>query len=571
MLELYYKKLMKTFFNICIFVSLAVIGEASSPKNTNFRSPVKYKISLAGSFGELRSRHFHAGLDIKSKMGSGGDSIFAAEEGYISKIKIQRGGYGKVLYIAHPNGYTTVYAHLQSFNRELEQYVKSIQLAQMSYEVELYPSPDQFVFDQSQHIAFLGNTGRSYGPHLHFEIRESVSDNPMNPLLFGIKPIDNLPPVITSIRVVGLSPEYQKLSQTNFKMTKNKKGYYPSVAVEVPAFLAGISIAGYDQIDGNKNKNGIYKLQMYVNGVLHYSATMDRISFDKTLQIDAYTDYEVKAKERKTEILCYRLPGNSLDFIDTEINNGIIDISSPQYQTIEVIAHDYDGNKVSHVIQIRSKEINTSVSNNSEGIFIYQGISNFVPTADVKATIYENCLAKNCVFAINDVETFRKGKEYQIGTSSIPLLKPIKLVTKIPDDYLTFIDKLSFMKLGNQPTSYGHAVQGDSITIFTDEFGRYGFFLDTLAPIIKPLLFSFKTKSDQFKFKIYDNVNTRLDARPFTYQVWIDDQWLPCEYKEMNETLYVPLNDLYQGDHSIKIIVSDQFGNERKWESLFSK
>jgi Peptidase family M23 len=324
-------------------------------RETNFRSPVKYTLKLAGSFGELRYRHFHAGLDIKSNSGGEGDSIFSAEAGFVSKIKILRGGYGKVLYVSHPNGYTTVYAHLKSFSETINNYVNAIQHSTQSYEINIALDSNLFRVNRGQHIAYLGNTGRSSGPHLHFEIRETHSDNPMNPLLFGIKPFDDIAPTITGVSLAGLNEDFQKTDQVHKKTKKGKGGSYTPLILEVDADVAGLSISGYDQNNGSSNKNGIYKMEMYVDDVLYYGFNINTFTFAESPIIEAHTDYEARQSQRRTEVLCYKLPGNTLSIIDYNYNNGLIPLEETSYKNVKILLKDFEGNESVQLLQIRKK------------------------------------------------------------------------------------------------------------------------------------------------------------------------------------------------------------------------
>ena len=157
-----------------------------------FENPLNVPIVLAGTFGELRSNHFHSGLDIKTQQREGLE-VNAAAEGYISRINIQHYGYGKALYVQHPNGYTTVYAHLKKFSPEIEAYVKKRQYANETYEIELFPEADELQVEANELIAFSGNTGGSGGPHLHFEIRDE-NEQPINPFK-SLLIEDDFPPI----------------------------------------------------------------------------------------------------------------------------------------------------------------------------------------------------------------------------------------------------------------------------------------------------------------------------------------------------------------------------------------
>ncbi len=560
----------KTAIFFAIFLLVQVAWSSRDPiKETNFRSPVKHAIVLAGSFGELRHRHFHAGLDIKPRNGGEGDSIFSAEAGFVSKIKILRGGYGKVVYIQHPNGYSTVYAHVRSFNEAIDNYVDALQNSMQSYEIDAILDSSTFKVARGQHIAFLGNTGRSSGPHLHFEIRETLSDNPMNPLLFGIKPFDNIAPTINGVSVTALDTDFQKTNQQYKKTKKAKGGNYTPLVLEVEGDHVGIAIAGFDQNNGSHNKNGIYKMEMYVDDVLHYGFNINTFSFAESPMIEAHTDYEVRQSNNRTEVLCYKLPGNALSIIDFQYNNGLVPIDEFNYKNVKIILKDFEGNQTSQLLQIRKKSTSNLKAKEPKGQIVYQGLQQVVKQGEVSATFFAQSLAKNIDFSIDVYGEKKLKKEYKIGNTHHPILTNIRLAALIPDTLVQYTAKLGFMLLGTNPDSFGQTIEGDSLITYVDDFGRYGFFVDTVAPQIIPHNFSSNTASSSFKFKITDNVQTRYKAKPFVYSVWIDGLWLACEYKEGSKMLTVTLKDLYTGDHSIKIMATDQFDNVREWQSVF--
>jgi len=191
--------LKRNYSIIIIFIILTsnLFAQKKYPQNY-FRSPIDFKIQIAGNFGELRNNHFHAGLDILTG-GKVGKNIYTIADGYVSRINISSGGYGNALYVTHPNGYVSVYGHLKSFKKELEIYLDSVQHSKQQFAMNLYPLPDKFPVKKGEIIAFSGNSGRSSGPHLHFEIRERESEEPVNPFLFGIGPKDNVSPRFFSV------------------------------------------------------------------------------------------------------------------------------------------------------------------------------------------------------------------------------------------------------------------------------------------------------------------------------------------------------------------------------------
>lgn len=211
-------------------LAMGLAGHAQDNIPTDyFKDPLDIPIILAGDFGELRGGHFHSGLDIKTQHRQG-LSVHASGSGSVSRIKIQRFGYGKAIYVQHPNGYTSVYAHLSRFSPEIEAYVKAQQYAQESYDIELYPKPGQLKVDQGELIAYSGNTGGSTAPHLHFEIRDA-SQRPMNPMLFGIDVPDSSNPLVSDLMVYPLGDSSQ-VNQSQYRqelrLTKQSDGSFMS-------------------------------------------------------------------------------------------------------------------------------------------------------------------------------------------------------------------------------------------------------------------------------------------------------------------------------------------------------
>ena len=219
---------MKAF--LFLFLSVVTFCNAQSPYPQNyFMSPLDITLVLSGSFAELRSNHFHSGLDIKTK-GKVGFKTYASAEGYVSRIKISRYGYGKALYITHPNGYTTVYAHLQKFAPKIEAYVKKQQYKKETFELELFPKAEELKISSKEVIAYTGNTGGSGGPHLHFEIIDQ-QERPINPMLFGFDIKDTTKPVVHELYGYPLSEGSHingETSRVKIRIIKLPNGQYKS-------------------------------------------------------------------------------------------------------------------------------------------------------------------------------------------------------------------------------------------------------------------------------------------------------------------------------------------------------
>ena len=256
----------KVWIVLALCCSLWSRGQNGGPE-TNFQSPLDIPLILSGTFGELRSNHFHAGIDIKTQQRQG-LPVYAVEDGTVSRIKISHWGYGKALYIAHPNGYTSVYAHLQKFGPEIEAYVKKLQYEKQRYEVEVFPQYGELTVSKGDTVAYSGNTGGSSGPHLHFEIRNSMDEKPTNPLLYGFSVRDATNPNITGLFAYPLSDSAQvNQSQKRIEIPFSRQADGTYLAEPVTASgLIGFGIETYDRQDLAANKNGVYRVEQRVNG-----------------------------------------------------------------------------------------------------------------------------------------------------------------------------------------------------------------------------------------------------------------------------------------------------------------
>ena len=275
------------FFILLSIVLLGFSKEPITPLNKYpqdyFRSPIDQAIRLSGTFGELRSNHLHSGIDIKAANGKTGQPIYAAAEGYIARIKVSSSGYGNALYIVHPEGYMTVYAHMQNFSKSVADYVKKQQYVKQSANVDLYLGPETFKLNKGEQIGKLGVSGRSFGPHLHFEIRDNKTQKPINPLLFGLKMEDHIAPKMHQLKVYSLNDKKETLSTKTFDLQKNGNRYtVKGDTLTIGAWRAGFALKVYDHHDGVSNWNGIYALDMYKNCLLYTSpsprdATLSRM------------------------------------------------------------------------------------------------------------------------------------------------------------------------------------------------------------------------------------------------------------------------------------------------------
>lgn len=281
---------------------------------------------LAGTMGELRQSHFHAGLDIKTG-GVEGLPVYAAADGYISRINVSSFGYGNALYIMHPNGTTTVYAHLQKFANEIHHYVKSEQYSKERFDVELNPDPGQFNVKKGQIIALSGNSGSSGGPHLHFEIRDKFQ-KPLNPLKYKFSEIkDNVPPVAVSIAIKTMDVNARVNNQFGyfvFDLSKEGSIYTIKEPVHISGKV-GLEILTYDQMNDSNNKNGVPCIDLFLNDSLIFNQNIETFAFFEGRNILVHSNYQELVRSGKRFNKLYVDHGNDLTIYESK-NRGIIDI-----------------------------------------------------------------------------------------------------------------------------------------------------------------------------------------------------------------------------------------------------
>ncbi len=520
-----------------------------------FISPVDHKLVLAGSFGELRGNHFHSGIDIKSSNGSSGDTIRAAASGKVSRIKIEYGGYGRALYIDHPNGLTTVYAHVKKFNAKIEAYLLSQQRNAQSYRLDISLDTMIIAVKQGEFIALMGNEGRSYGPHLHFEIRNTISEKPINPFLHNIKPRDSKAPVISHLYINSLDPDGQILERAAISKRQD--------SISIGAWRVGLAFNGHDSMDGASNKNGIHSIKVFVDDKLAYQAALDSFSFDESSQIKGITDYQFKKDKNITLYQCYVLPNVDISIIrNHKRNKGIIPLYKDKYQKVTLVLEDYEKNTTSRNIWIKRSENMKEISSKPYNILLHYDQENLISTPSFQLKIPQKALIKKerIQYTFNQDPINLEQNNLEIGKNNIPLLKYASLTMSIPLSFRE-IDKIILVN-SDKGVSYGGEIEDHVLSCRIDEFGSYHLALDTIAPTILTLKKNTWRKNELIKLKLSDNYPTKGIARSIDYDCYINDIWVPGAYKSMTQILKIDLGQLkLKKSNQLRIVATDDRDN----------
>ena len=555
-----------------LLLFLVVVSSAFSqghyPKDS-FSSPLDIPILLSGTFGELRSNHFHSGLDIKTQQREG-LTVYSIAEGYISRIKVSAWGYGKALYITHPNGYTSVYAHLQKFTPEIETYIKKRQYDKKSFEIEIFPSANELPVVQKQAVAYSGNTGGSGGPHLHFEIRETASEKPINPLHFGLKVPDSEAPTILGLFAYPLSDNAHinnTYSTQQLKITKQKDGSF--LADSVYAFgTIGFGINAYDRQDKTYNKNGVYKIEMLVNGTSQLSYRFDSFSFDETRLINTLIDYEYLITHRQRVQQSFKIRGNQLSIYERALNDGKLLIDNNTTYNATLLIKDFNNNEtvIRIPIQGRTKPKDSIIkAPNSGELLIATREQNYtVPIGSVHFpanTFYDDFY----IDLQSDTTTIT------IHNNKVPVHNFYNLtfdVTKYSEED----KKQLFIAAVNSrgKLSYENTVKKENLfTTRTRTLGKFTLAKDTIPPKIVPVNFKkeqWLTNFRNLQLKITDDLSGISD-----YKAFINGEWILMEYEPKNNTLTFDFDDFKSKEtkHNFELIVTDAVGNSTTFTSTF--
>jgi len=545
------------------FASIINSSQESYPQNY-FTKPLDNTLILSGNFGELRSNHFHSGIDIKTQKKEG-LAVYSSADGSVSRVKISHGGFGKALYIDHPNGFTTVYGHLKNFSEKIEDYVKKIQYEKKMYEVDLYLNKKDLMVKQNEIIAFSGNTGGSTGPHLHYEIRYSANQKPLNPLLFGLNVDDSKRPEIKSIYL------YNNLDFNNYRSINpnklNLKKVNDSIYITSEAFVEnkfGFGVNIFDRQDLANNKNGVYKISSFVDNNLVSSIKFDAFSFEESILINTLIDYKHYSETKEKIIKLFKTKGNKLSIYDKHIYEFIdSNLIKSEYR---IKLSDLKNNNIYIIIPL--KKLNTNSENKKESIKRYNKEIINNNKYNLKYGEKEVIIPKNTFLKNVDLDIIFLKDTLKLINPYIPVFKNISI--KFPNVYSEKGNYLANLDNKQNETFVTSNLDMDgNFYVKTKKLGTFFVKKDTVRPKIKSKNFNnndWIPEKEYLKFKIFDN-----DSGIKKYSGEINGKWVLFEYEYKKDELsykfdkYCDLNT----KNEVVIYVEDMVGNKSIYKSIF--
>ena len=539
----------------------------------DYINPLDFRLLLSGTFGELRGNHFHAGIDFKTK-GVEGQNIYAIADGYVSRIKVSSYGYGKAVYINHPDGKTSVYAHLQKFSEKIDTIVRKEHYKREQFEINIFPKANSIMVKQAEIIALSGNSGSSQGAHLHFEIRDTKTEHPLDPLDYGFKVIDNISPILKEIKIFDI--DNHDLSST-YKISKKNKKYYTQDTIYSNSKV-GIGIYTYDQSNDAYNKNGVNDIKVYIDSVLIYHFELDQLDFSKNKYINAHIDYEEKVLSKRKFHKCFRLPNNSLKNYKTLINNGYYKLDDNKNHLVELeVSDSYDN--ISNLSFILKKSITASENkiitnidkpdNSSSKLFYWYNENNF-NTDDFKLSINKNYLYETIDFnyLIKDSIKGTYGKIHQCHFETVPLHKAAKISirAKVPT---RLKDKVYIAKVkDNKFIYYGNKWENSYLSAKISQFGDFAVAADSIKPKITGVnIYPGKEIKNQTTIKcLIEDKESGIKK----FEGKINGQWILMEYDHKRKLLQYDCNEIIKkGENLFTLEVHDMLGNVKKYSAKF--
>jgi hypothetical protein len=543
-------KISITFFLLLAFYAF----DYQAARAVKLFKPMDLPNVLSGTFGELRGGHFHAGIDIKTT-GRTGFPIKSIEKGYVSRIKVSPYGYGKAVYVDHPNGLTSVYAHVEDFSPKIRLKVYELMRENKSNELNHYFEADEIPIESKETIAYSGNTGGSMGPHLHFELRESALQIPVNPLLYSYKIEDKKAPVINDVFFYNLEDN----------MGIEKATRLPSLKMDTLKFnssIIGLSVSAYDQQDGNYNRNGVYSIDVHLDSSLVFSFRMDKISYSESRYIQAHSDQNVKEKFHQKVHRCFILPGDELSIYNQVENSGEINLESGKTHFLELTVRDINGNRSIRKWWIQ-KDGKSDFFNTDKTSVENQIAVNYRQSFDREGenwiiNIPQNAFYYNTYLSFEEVDTIAPniiGNKLKVHSNHFDTHRKFTLSlgneSRIKHPEKAVIVRETDGEYKFLTTYYKNGIWWTK----SRSFGNYFLVMDTT----KPELLKIAPDLDEKKVRIYakDTQSGIVD-----YHAFINGEWSICYYDAKNDAFEIDCKECFeQSGTELVLQLSDEKNN----------
>ncbi|HHW80371.1 MAG TPA: M23 family metallopeptidase [Bacteroidales bacterium] len=539
-----------------------------------YAEPLNIPPALSAGFGELRNNHFHSGIDFKTQQVVN-KPIFAVADGYISRISVSPGGYGLALYIDHPElGHTSVYGHLNSFAKHIAQYVEEKQYQQESYRVNLFPEPHELPIAKGQQIALSGNTGSSGGPHLHFEIRNTNTQAPIDPLQYvAQKVVDTRSPDLRGIAFYPINTEgvvNGTTTPTRLTIYKSKAGTPLPLQKEITAWgKIGVGVKAYDRMDEQNNIYGVKHIRLFVDNTLTFSSTIDEFRFDETRMLNSFVDFEDWRNNKSFFMKSFIEPGNTLRIYNNSLD-GYITIDQERDYAMRYELEDHHGNITTYRFTVKGTPQDMPLAPICQHPMAWNTFNRYAHY-DFMLTIPQGNLYSS--FCFQHTSTPQQGNSYYsnihtVHNTPVPLHQNGNIWIKICSDTLPQRNKYGVVRInkGNQRDSWmGGTYKNGGVELTINELGnRYAISMDTIPPKIEPLDPQTWKQNGRIRIKLTDNLSGIASFRGT-----IDGEFVLFKHDSKSTIYTYTFNRQRLGELPIKqfrFVATDGVGNEAVYE-----
>lgn len=561
-------KFIQVFVVVCFLIPSGVHAQSAIIKNREypqgyFRSPLAIPPQASGTFGELRATHFHAGDDYRTQQRVG-LPLFAVADGHVSRVRVQIGGGGNSVYIIHPNGYTSVYLHMHEFSAPLAAIVKAKQYELQRFDVDIPLDETTVPVKKGDRIGLAGNSGSSQGPHLHFEIRDTETQAPLNPQLFGLTFPDNLPPLIRGITVYDLADEPFNEHTPRRHLSLTDKQVIPVNG------RFGVGINTVDRHNGTSFNNGVYSIELLLDNSPISTVLFEELSFETSRAIHSYIDYPYYILKNTRVQKSFKDPNNPINIFHFLEGDGSITLTDGQEHTLTYRVRDVHGNTSTHTFKVRNTPDYTAVRQRTAGTAMFHyDRENRYAAEYLEITIPQRALYDHLHFSYHQGARPKGGYSMiqHVHNRFIPLFESYELKIK-PDEVLTEALQPKAIIVDTKRRSQGGNFDDGWVRTKTRSFGSFYIAVDTLPPTIQPQNISEGKDMGAIRrvdFKIFDDLSG-IQA----FNGYINGNWVLMEYDSKSRSLWHIFEDkLPKGKHRFRLEVIDWKDNKQVYEVNF--
>ncbi len=521
-----------------------------------YRYPLDSLPHYVSPFGSLRDNHFHSGADLSTKQQEG-KVVYAAAKGFVSRIKVQSGGYGKAIYIDHPNGQTTVYGHLQSYYGEIGKWVNNYQYKHKTFEFDyIFPKPVLLV-NQSDTIGISGNSGTSTGPHLHFEIRNSKTEEILNVAQFGILQLDTIKPYVESIYLYKFVPDglilKKQVAVTNNKLVQlndTVKLFIDTIALD--ADMYGVGLVAWDKLNNNKDPRFVYKYNLHINNVHKFTFAINKFSFDKTKFINAHIDYPYYRINGTRIQKAFLDDGNAINLYTYDKEKGKFYVEPVKVYQLLVSVFDNNGNAAYYAFMVKGlpaiddiEKIDYLKKTGRQTAW-YPHLSHQKQWGNFKVHLDANTLYDTLFVAFDSVVSNKSNTIYRLNNYFQPVHKSFEVAIKINTSDKVLNCKKVILYAPKEKDSYrsiGGKLEGEWLTANASNFGYFTWGFDTTPPIVNQVFVNkINNTADtlSWNFRVTDNLSGIA-----SYQGYLNNQWVLLDYDAKNNMLTYTFDHVY--------------------------